>query len=442
MLRGLRKTRYLLCAAVAVSIAGTGARALGAVTVAPDGLLRIAIAMGCTAAHLTPAEMAKRLPDAAGATQEPLTRNDRDRTTVIGWRRHFPLKQGGEIRLNRIAPSGLLSSLVAEYDAPERGKTRPRLIAISDAFCRIESARRLDYDAEGHAVAIELLDGTFSPTGRRLTLLAPLPSGRDPGGVTVAIADTGVNYLLPTIAKHLARDRAGMPLGYDFWEMDPRPFDRHAAASPFFPDRHGTLTAGVLIAEAPKIRLIPYRYPRPEMSRFGALVDDAAAKGARILSVSLGSDNRAEWQSFADAVMRHRDLLVVVSAGNDGRDLDIVPVYPAALQLDNMITVTSADPKTGMPAKGENWGGDSVDLAVPAQRISVAGFDGAATVVSGSSFAAPRVAALAARLLLEHPDWHAFDLKSAIFARAKPVLQNGERLLRHGFIADPATPGE
>ena len=36
----------------------------------------------------------------------------------------------------------------------------------------------------------------------------------------LAIADTGVNYLLPEIQPHIARTANGNLLGYDFWDMD------------------------------------------------------------------------------------------------------------------------------------------------------------------------------------------------------------------------------
>ena len=82
--------------------------------------------------------------------------------------------------------------------------------------------------------------------------------------------DSGVNYLLPAIASRLARDADGAALGYDWWDMDPRPLDQDPSRSAFFPRRHGTRTASLLLEEAPLARLIPYRYPRADMSRMAA----------------------------------------------------------------------------------------------------------------------------------------------------------------------------
>lgn len=424
------------CCALGLALLAIAAAARAAAPADPATTLRVALVLGCEKRGLAPAEMAARLPGATGASEGPIPR--RDAETGTKWT--FTLASGGQVLLERFERGAALSSLVAEYHVPSKDGPRPALAAFAGPSCYAQSGRRIVYGSSGHADAIELLDGRLSPTGERELLRAEAPPGRDPGGVTVAQVDTGVNYLLPEIARHLARDAAGRPLGYDYWEMDAEPFDRHLLASPFLPDRHGTATASVLLREAPRVRLIPYRYPRPDMRRFAALIDDAAAKGARILTMSLGSDDREEWQSFAAAAARHPEMLFVVSAGNDGRDLDREPVYPAALDIANKITVTSADPATGRPAPGSNWGAGTVDLAVAAEEIPATNFEGRTDTVSGSSFAAPRVAALAARLLLEHPEWHAAELERAIFARARPVVAGGQALLRHGAILDPVGP--
>jgi len=400
----------------------------------PDLALRAAIALGCGDPGLSAAQMATRLPGAVSGSEAPYPPEG----PAMGWTRTFPLKAGGRIRLDRFAPKGELAGVIAEYDAPRAGGAdagfRPLAAIHVDRTCEIAGGRELVYDKAGEAVAVAELDETLSSVLRTERLDAPVPQGVDPGGVAVAEVDTGVNYLLPAIAAHLARDPSGHMLGYDFWDMTDRPFDRHIRSSLFFPERHGTLVASVLLREAPHVRLIPYRYPRPTMGRFVQLFDDAAAKGVHILTLSLGSFEEGDWSAFETGARRHPDMLVITSAGNDGRDLDLKPVYPAAFDLKNQITVTSLDGATGLLAAGANWGPHTVDLAVPAENIPVTEFDGSPGIASGTSFAAPRVAALAARLLLAHPDWRAPQLKAAIFARAHPLAG---RKVRVGYILDP-----
>jgi hypothetical protein len=308
------------------------------------------------------------------------------------------------------------------------------MLALAGPDCAIRYGRSLEYSNGGAPRAIGFLYTDLSPSAAGELLDAPVPAAPDPGGVAVAQVDSGVNYLLPAIASRLARDADGAALGYDWWDMDPRPFDQDPSRSAFFPQRHGTRTASLLLEEAPFARLIPYRYPRADMSRMAGVVEAAAKAGASILMLAMGSNDRAQWDAYAQAARRHPEMLFIVSAGNDGRDLDRDPVYPAALGLANQLTVSSSE-EDGTLARGSNWGRRSVDLLVPAERILVTGFDGRRIFASGASYAAARVAAFAACLLAAHPQWHAKELREAILARARPL--GAGRWSAHGLLRDP-----
>ncbi len=336
--------------------------------------------------------------------------------------------------VTRIAPGGRLRELHAVYEAPAGSSTRPELLVVAGPDCAVRYGRRLEYSGDGRARALWFLHADLSPSGAGELLDAPVSAAPDPGGVAVAHVDSGVNYLLPGIASRLARDPDGAALGYDWWDMDRQPFDQDPSRSAFFPQRHGTRTASLLLEEAPHARLIPYRYPRPDMSRMTRVVAAAAKAGARIVVLSMGSNRRAEWDAYAQAASRHPEMLFIVSAGNDGRDLDREPVYPAALKLANQLTVSSSE-DDGSLARGSNWGARSVDLLVPAERVLVTGFDGRRVFASGSSYAGARVGALAACLLAAHPQWQAKELREAILARAQ--APRGEGWSAHGFLADP-----
>ena len=307
----------------------------------------------------------------------------------------------------------------------------------SGSACFTQDARRIESDTGGMRQEIVLLDSALTDTGERIPLNPPVPEGTDPGGVTVAHIDSGVNYLLPRISAALARDDAGKILGHDYWDGDDRPFDIDLSRSPFFPLHHGTTVASLLLKEAPAIRLIPMRYPRPDMSLMGDAVDAAAKAGARIVAMPMGSRDPGDWTAFAQAARAHPDMLFVVSAGNDGRDIGGEPLYPAVLDLPNMLVITSAD-DFGRIAQGSNWGAESVDLMVPAERVEVTDHRGATVSASGSSYAVPRVAALAARLLEKNPDWKAADLIAAIAAYAAPGMDRGPARVKFGWIPDPA----
>ena len=320
------------------------------------------------------------------------------------------------------------------------GDLRPVTLVDADGNCTVVHGRRLEYDGGGAAKRLLHLDAGLRETGAVEVLDPPVPEGSDSGGVAVAHVDSGVNYLLPHITERLARDADGTIMGFDFWDMDPRPFDLDTGRSPFFPVRHGSAVAGILLAEAPDARLIPFRYPRPDMTRMADVVDAAAAAGAGVVMMPLGSNSAEDWMAFDAATRRHPGILFVVSAGNDGRDLDLAPLYPAAFDLDNIVVVTSSD-GFGRLAAGSNWGRVTVDLMVPGEKIATIDHRGAGVAASGSSFAVPRVAALAARMLGRHPDWQAPELIEALKARAGLPLERGGSPVRWGWIPNPADDG-
>ncbi|HSS64697.1 MAG TPA: S8 family serine peptidase, partial [Gammaproteobacteria bacterium] len=365
-----------------------------------------------------------------------------------GTRHRYMLKNGARVSLEEFAPGQKLQRLTLVYHADDQGERRAEWMVIANGDCRPLTGRRLVYDGPGAPIAIERTDASLERVEAREHLNPPVPEGAPvANGVPVALVDSGVNYLLGDIRRRLARDSGGEILGYDYWDMDSRPFDSHPARSPFFPQRHGTQTAGVIIADAPVATLVPYRYPRPEMSRMGDLVEHAAASGVRIVNLSLGGRDAEEWRAFAEAARRHPEILFVASAGNEGRDIDEERVYPAALGLANLITATSAS-DNGLPAQGSNWGAGSVDLLVPAEEQLSIDFYGRPRLVSGSSYASARVSALAACLLAANPTWRAPELKEAIYARVKPSVNDVMRFVSKGFLDEPtlrergACPGE
>ncbi|MEK9672467.1 MAG: S8 family serine peptidase [Rhodospirillaceae bacterium] len=344
---------------------------------------------------------------------------------------------GGEWVLTKLFPGGRLRRVTVEWRRPSPSGARPELSANADAGCRITEGRRIVYK-DGRAETLLILSADLTSVADEQPLNPPVPPAAAARGKPtlprVAVVDTGVNYTLAPFQGRLARDAAGDLIGYDFWDMDTRPFDVDTARSPFFPLHHGTAVASVLLREAPDVALVPYRYPRPDMARFGDLVSHAADHGVVIVNMAMGSDSRSDWQAFETAAKSRPDMLFIVSAGNDGRDLDREPVFPAALGLANVLSVTSSD-EWGRLAPGSNWGAASVDVMTPGENIPVIDHRGAAGKASGSSFAVPRVTALAARLAAKHLDWKGPEIKRAVVKRARAT--DGGRRVRYGWIPDP-----
>lgn len=339
-----------------------------------------------------------------------------------------------ELFIERLQHGGRLRQFRASYYKQAPAGLQPHLLAIADGSCKIHSGRRIR-DGEAPSRYLDQLAGDLRTLRWSETLQAPWPSGRDPGGVRVGLIDSGLAYDLSLFRDSLARDASGRPVGYDYWDLDPYPYDGDTSRGPFLPIRHGTAVASVLVREAPDAALVPYRYPRPDMDRLGDLVKRAIEDRVRILAMPLGSRRAEDWTALAEA-LRGKDILAIVSAGNDGRDIDHDALWPAALDLQNMIVVTSSD-AFGQLADGSNWGPRTVDIMLPAENVEITDFRGASGTASGSSYAVPRLAAIAARILAAEPGVHALDLKARILARATPRSYERKAVVGTGWIPDP-----
>lgn len=348
----------------------------------------------------------------------------------------FALPDNRELRLTYIHANEQLRRFTADvFESGEDVRVPlPLMQAQTDGNCMVRSARRIIYE-DGENILLEQLDQDMKTPLWRETLQASWPAGKDAGGVRIALIDSGLAYDLQLFRNRLARDEASIPIGYDFWDLDQFPYDGDIARNVFQPVRHGTPVASIIAREAPDAALIPYRYPRPDMSRMGEIVEQAAKAGARIISMPLGSRKQSDWVAFRAAMAANPNMLAIVSAGNNGEDIDANPLWPSALKLDNIIVVTSSD-AFGHLAEGSNWGEVSVDLMVPAENQPVVDFRGAKGRASGTSYAVPRVAALAARILSKSPALSAPELKAKIFARATKPRKGG--LVAVGWIIDPS----
>ncbi len=354
----------------------------------------------------------------------------------VGERYLFQFEDRFDVRLDHVHPDNQPERFVGEVSAPTSAlRLAPKIFIGMDQSCVVQQARYLRYQ-DDVAVDLKILGPSMEEIGSEL-LNPPVPenaSGLNDNTVLVALVDSGVNYLLPEIRAGIARDGSGNLLGYDFWDMDERPFDTQTPGSSFFVQRHGTRTASILLREAPATRLVSYRYPRPDLKRMKALISHADSLGVRIIGMPLGSRNKEDWEVFEQTAKAHPHILFIVSAGNNGADIDKAPVYPASMNIDNMLVVTSAD-DFQRPAERTNWGVQSVHYTTPAESVDALDFTGLDRAVSGSSYAVSRIAALASNLLSERIAMTTEELKAAI---ANKALAPGKgQYVRLGYIPDP-----
>ncbi|MEX2232469.1 MAG: S8 family peptidase [Cyclobacteriaceae bacterium] len=134
-------------------------------------------------------------------------------------------------------------------------------------------------------------------------------------------------------------------------------------------------------------------------------------------------------QSLMDAITRAgaQEILFIAASGNDSKDNDPSPSYPASYSNDNIISVAAID-KSGNKSSFSNYGLTSVDLGAPGSAIystvpkrsgknSVSGY----ASYSGTSMATPHVTGAAALYATLHPGATAANIKAAIMANTIPT---------------------
>jgi len=79
------------------------------------------------------------------------------------------------------------------------------------------------------------------------------------------------------------------------------------------------------------------------MARMAQLLVHAAANDVRVIGMPLGGNRQSEWQIFEQEAANYPHILFVASAGNNARNIDQTPLYPASLSLTNLLVVTSSN---------------------------------------------------------------------------------------------------
>ncbi len=139
-------------------------------------------------------------------------------------------------------------------------------------------------------------------------------------GVVVAVVDTGIDYGHPIFQGRLVE----RSLWRDFVDGDNDPLEVAGAAF-----GHGTVVASLVAQVAPAAKLMPLRVldgdgsGSPEV--VAAAVDWAAAHGADIVQLSLGTEVPAAAIEAAVERATAQGVYVVASAGNSNQN----PTYPA-----------------------------------------------------------------------------------------------------------------
>jgi subtilisin family serine protease len=238
-------------------------------------------------------------------------------------------------------------------------------------------------------------------------------TGADGQPIRIAVLDTGVDVTHPALISHL------LP-GYDFVDDDSDPSEVGSLSTG--PYGHGTHVAGLIALAAPEAKIIPIRVLDPrglgntwvlaEALAFAVDPDGnpATHDGADVINLSLVTPRRTRLlKSLLEGacddnpasdfpIVPNPSLVVVAAAGNTG---NYVEQYPAAENVGGLIAVaasTSQDKLASFSTRG-SW----IAVAAPGQGIVSTVPGGQFATWSGTSMAAPLVAAEAALVHARYP---------------------------------------
>lgn len=243
---------------------------------------------------------------------------------------------------------------------------------------------------------------------------------RATGAGTVAVIDTGVDPNHPTLKPVLTA-------GYDFvrnasavdetlglalsplasagvvWVNPSTAAVVNQASSHVIDDPrhsaygHGTMVAGVVHLMAPTAKIMPLRAfgadGKGRTSDLLRAVYYATNKGAKIINMSFSRPTPSLELKLALDYAGARGVILVASAGNDGK---AILAYPAA--YDNVIGVASTT-NDDVRAAFSNYGSKLVTLAAPGQGIITPFPGGGFAAATGTSFSTPMVSGAAALLV-------------------------------------------
>ena len=142
-------------------------------------------------------------------------------------------------------------------------------------------------------------------------------------------------------------------------------------------------------------------------------IEYAISRGAKVINASFGSSTSS--QALKDEISRAKDkgVLIVVAAGNDGKNIDSNPTYPASYSNGNLLVV-AASTDTDALASFSNYAKYAVDLAAPGQSIVSTYLGGTYKVLDGTSMAAPMVAGVAGLLRARNSDATYSEIRKSI----------------------------
>ncbi|MBN8642675.1 MAG: S8 family serine peptidase [Flavobacteriales bacterium] len=264
-------------------------------------------------------------------------------------------------------------------------------------------------------------------------------------GVTIAVFDTGLNingfggeplFLSEFLYNASSDGIPGIFSGWDFVNNDHNCLDDN-------PGLHGTAVTSIIteilnndLSPVPH-QIMPLKIcdANGVASYFNLLcaLNYALDRRVPVIQMSLGwYDNDSGDlvdNIFLDLMSDHPDTTIICSAGNNWSNNDTTIHCPSGYDINNIIAVASCNALATDISSWSNYGATSVDFFAVGENINFSGIS-----IEGTSFAAPKVAAMVAKIKHLNPSITNDQLIDALldlgiycspsFSDGRPVLYN------------------
>jgi len=249
-------------------------------------------------------------------------------------------------------------------------------------------------------------------------------------GVTVCIVDTGIDRSHPDLQANIAGGKnfvaKGTLVDSSKWSDD---------------NGHGTHVAGTIAAidntigvvgVAPQASLLVAKVLNRQgsgyLSDVIAGIDYCVQSGAKVVSMSLGSNSDVQAFHNAVDVAYANGVLLVAAAGNDyGGAVS----YPAA--YSSVVAVSATDSNDNL-ASFSNVG-SKVELAAPGVNVLSTWMGGGYNTISGTSMATPHVSGVAALAIQANPLLSNVEIRALLQSTADDLGVAGkDNLFGYGLV--------
>jgi subtilisin family serine protease len=270
--------------------------------------------------------------------------------------------------------------------------------------------------------------------------------------IVVAVTDTGVDFTHPDLAAQRwvntldpvnGADDDGNGLvddwsGWDFVNDDNAPDDDNG---------HGTHVSGTIGAVGDngvgvvgvnwnvKVMALKFLNSAGSGSTADAIASTlyAADHGADVSSNSWGGGPFDQALLNAIEYGASRGMLFVAAAGNDSRNNDVTPTYPATYDSDAVLAVAATDHNDGM-AFFSSYGAKTVDLGAPGVGIYSTWPGNSYRSADGTSMATPHVAAAAALVEDRFPGATLYGIKALLMNSVDPAASLAGKTVTGGRV--------